>query len=139
MQKPSLIHLENALPPLAEMGLEHLVPVVLQGGAGLDPNTLAALLGSLALGAQKHAFRRLVAVARATDAELFDMEMNPAKEAEAQRAAALLPFDEAKEVLVGFFSSLGLSLSITPASSETSGSAPAESPAADAPEVPTGS
>ena len=116
--KPSLIHLEHALPPLAELGLEHLVPVLLRGGkVTLDTDTIARILKGLAVGADKRAARSLVAISLATGEELLGWELEPKLEAEALKNAALKTFDEAKESILGFFSSLGLSLNVTPDSS----------------------
>jgi hypothetical protein len=106
----SLIHLEHAMPPLAELGLEHLVPVLLGGGrVELDADSVAALLHGLADGAKKRASRRLVAISRASAEELFNWESNPEARNIAEKAAALLTWSEAKDSILGFFSSLGIS------------------------------
>ena len=113
----SLIHLEHAMPPLAELGLEHLVPIFLAGGkVGLDSETISRLMTALSDGAQKHSVRRLVAIAQATGEDLLGWEVESAKEADAQRAAALMSLEEVKAVVSGFFASCGLSLDLTPAS-----------------------
>lgn len=132
--QPSLIHLEHALPALADLGLETLVPLL--GGRGLQAETIAAALQGLSGGAEKRAARVLVAVARATAKELLAWENDPKAKEEALREAALSSFDEAKQAVVGFFDSLGLSLPGTPDSSEpgsTKGEETAQGSEASAP------
>lgn len=123
-----LIHFEHALPPMAELGLEHIIAPVLRALAGanitgalvsLEEESLAKVFKALASGAQSKAARRLVAVLRASDHELLDWEDDAAKEAEAVKAAALLEVTEIRETVSGFFASLGLSLKASPASSES--------------------
>ena len=107
------------MPPLAELGLEHLVPVLMGGGqVALDAETVGVMLQSIADGAKKHASRRLVAVARASADELFLWESSPEARAIAEKAAALLGWEEARGCVLGFFTSLGLSPPNFPASSE---------------------
>jgi hypothetical protein len=133
MQKPSLIHLEHALPPLAELGLEHLAAALLGGGRlRLDADDLGAMLKALAHGAEARAARRLLAVAKASGEEILAWETDEEAERKALQAAALAPYDEAKEAITGFFASLGLSLNASLDSSETPGEAP-ESPGAEGP------
>ena len=108
---PSLIHLEHALPPLAELGLEHLVPAFLGGGrVGLTQETISNLMQGLAFGAEKRAARRLVAISQATAQQLLEWEISPDLQTKAEAAAALCGFDEAKGAISDFFGSLGLSL-----------------------------
>jgi hypothetical protein len=118
--QPALIHLEHALPPLSELGLEHLIPALMQGGgkASIDADSISAILQGLANGAQKHAARQLVAVARASAEDLLLWEVDAKTEAEAFRRAALSTPEEAKRAVLGFFSSLGLSLDVIPVSLE---------------------
>lgn len=130
--QPALIHLEHALPALAELGLEHLVPLL--GGQGLEPGALAAALQGLAGGADKRAARLLVAVSKATGMELLGWEGDPALKERALADAALTPFDQAKEAVVLFFASLGTFQPATPDSSEPGKAAPAmPEPPASAP------
>ena len=117
--KTTLIHLEHAMPPLAELGLEHLVPLFLGGGqVSLDQSAILNILKGLSEGAKKRAARRLVAVSRATGEDLLSWEVDNSKESAALNSAALLGFDEAKEAISGFFESLGVSLNAIQASSD---------------------
>lgn len=129
MDKPSLIHLEHALPPLAELGLEHLVPALLGGGrVQLDSEVLGELLAALADGARKHAARRLVVVVQSTKEQLLEQETDAKAADAALRQAAFASLDEAREAITGFFSSLGVSLSASLASLETPGTRATEAP-----------
>ena len=115
----SLVHLEHALPALAELGLEHLIPVLMAGGAvSLDSDAVRSILQGLSLGAQKRSARRLMAISQATGEDLLSWEVDASREAEALRLAALSSFDDAKVAILGFFGSLGLSLNVIPGSSE---------------------
>ena len=116
----TVAHFEHAMPALAELGLEHLVPAYLRGGQVLlDQEALALLMSSLSGGAQKHAARRLVAVLSATAAEVLAWELNAEAQRRAEDAAALLTFTQAQEIITPFFAPLGDSLSATRASSAT--------------------
>lgn len=110
--QPALIHLEHALPALAELGLEALVPLI--GGQGFDAGSLGKALTGLAGGAEKKAARVLVAVARSTAKELLAWETDQSAKDRALQEAALLPFEQAKTEVISFFSSLGLFLPATP-------------------------
>lgn len=128
MPKPSLIHLEHALPPLAELGLERLASALTGAGRVVfTSEDLREILQGLAGGAQKHAARRLVMVAKSSATDLLAMELDTKAEADALRDAALLPYDEAGEAIADFFASFGLSLKASLGSSENLGEAP-ESP-----------
>lgn len=114
-----LIHFEHALPPMAEMGLEHIIAPVLRALAGgnitgalitLEEEALAKVFKALASGADSRAARRLLAVVKASADELLAWEDDAAKGAEAVKKAALLDAKEVQEALSGFFGSLGLSL-----------------------------
>lgn len=120
--QPSLIHLEHALPALAELGIEHLVPLL--GGRGLNVEVVGAALKGLASGAEARAARLLVAVAKATGPELLAWESDADLKARALKDAALATFEEAQESVGAFFASLGLSPLAIPVSSETGTEAP---------------
>jgi hypothetical protein len=115
--KLSTIHLEHALPALADLGLDGLVPILMSGGK-LEASALAGALQGLAAGAEKHAARQLVAVARATGEELLAWEETPDAKARALKAAALSDFNEAKKAVADFFTSFGFSPDSIPGSSE---------------------
>lgn len=51
-----------------------------------------------------------------TAEDLLEQEVNPAKEQEALKAAAMCSPQETKEAVLSFFSQLGLSLSLSPGS-----------------------
>lgn len=140
MQPLSLIHLEHALPPLAELGLEHLVPVLLGGGrVALDAETLGDLLRALASGAEKHAARRLLVVARSTKEQLLEQETSAKALDDALQAAAFASLDEAKGAITDFFASFGVSLDASLVSSvQPTGEGGGAAPGADA-EAPPGS
>jgi len=115
-----LIHFEHALPALAELGLEHLVPLFVGGGqVALDSDVVKKVLDSLSGASKTRAIRRLVMVSRASAQDLLAMEVDTKKESEALNAAALCSPEEAKAAVLGFFSQLGISLDVSPASSET--------------------
>lgn len=113
-----LVHFEHALPALAELGLEHLVPLFLGGDRAqvLDEATVRKVLGSLSSAAEARAIRRLVVVSRASAEQLLEMETDQAAKTRALREAALCTADEAKEAVLGFFSQLGISLDVSPVS-----------------------
>jgi hypothetical protein len=129
--QPSLIHLEHGLPALAELGIEHVIPLL--GGGVLDASTLGAALQGLAGGAQKRAARVLVAVSKATGKELLAWEADPTAQVQAEKEAALLPFDEAKQAVMDFFASLGPSPFVIRDSSEIGKETPAPPEPAPAP------
>lgn len=121
-ERMSLIHLEHALPALAELGAEHLLGPMLSGNqealqAALAPEAIGNLLRGLASGAERRAARRLLLVARATADELLAMEANPALEQEALRQAAKCSLAEVQAVVIGFISGSAPSPLATPASS----------------------
>lgn len=128
------IHLEHALPVLAELGLDALVPLI--GGQGFTRENIAGALAGLAQGAEKRALRHLVAIAGATGEELLAWEENPEAQARALTAAALLSVSEGKQAVLDFFTSFGPYLSSTHASSpqpkgeagEAQGPAPSSAP-----------
>lgn len=127
----SLIHFEHLMPPLSELGLEHVIPIVMRGGGAITAEDVARVLKGLASGADAHAARRIVAVAMSTGEDLLAWEVDSAKSADALRTAALLDFSEAKDHVIRFFSSLGLSLDVIPTSLGTGD--PAETQSPDAP------
>ena len=129
--QPSLIHLEHALPALAELGLDALVPLI--GGQGFSPEALGKALQGLASGAEKRAARVLVAVSKATAKELLAWESDPSARDQALKEAALAPFEEAKLAVMGFFGSLGISPGAIPSSLEPPTSAPARTKKAASP------
>lgn len=130
------IHLDHALPALADLGIETLVPLL--GGQGFTEAAAARALQGLAAGADRRAVRRLVAVASASGEELLEWEDDPAKQAAALKKAALTDLAEAKETVTAFFASLGPFLAFTQGSLEPGKEAPAmpSSPAADQPLAP---
>ena len=113
-----LVHFEHALPALAELGLEHLVPLFLGGDQAqvLDEATVRKVLGALSSASETRAIRRLVVVSRSSAEQLLEMETDQAAKTKALREAALCTADEAKEAVLGFFSQLGISLDVSPAS-----------------------
>lgn len=113
-----LVHFEHALPALAELGLEHLVPLFLGGdrALALDEATVRKVLGALSSASETRAIRRLVVVSRSSAEQLLEMETDQAARTRALREAALCTADEAKEAVLGFFSRLGISLDVSPAS-----------------------
>ncbi len=128
--QPSLIHLEHALPALAELGIEALVPLL---GGRFDATTLAGAMQGLASGAEKRAARVLVAVSKATASELLAWENDPSARERALKEAALASFEDAKVAVISFFGSLGISPGDTPGSSALGKSAPAPSDQPSAP------
>ena len=118
------IHLEHALPALAELGLETLLPLL--GGRGFEEAAVGRALQGLAGGAEKHAARRLVAIASASAEELLTWESNAEAKARALEKAALADLAKAKESISGFFASLGPFLPSTPGSSEPGKKTPAK-------------
>jgi hypothetical protein len=125
--KISTIHLEHALPALADLGLDGLVPILMSGGK-LEASALAGALQGLSAGAEKHAARQLVAVARATGEELLAWEETPDAKARALKAAALSDFNEAKQAVADFFSSFGFSPASIPGSSDPAMESPSQDP-----------
>ena len=113
-----LVHFEHALPALAELGLEHLVPLFLGGDQALvlDEATVRRVLGALSSASETRAIRRLVVVSRSSAEQLLEMETDQAAKTKALREAALCTSDEAKEAVLGFFSQLGISLDVSPVS-----------------------
>lgn len=113
-----LVHFEHALPALAELGLEHLVPLFLGGDRALvlDEATVRRVLGALSSASETRAIRRLVVVSRSSAEQLLEMETDQAAKTKALREAALCTSDEAKEAVLGFFSQLGISLDVSPVS-----------------------
>lgn len=113
-----LVHFEHALPALAELGLEHLVPLFLGGdrAQGLDEATVRKVLVALSSASETRAIRRLVVVSRSSAEQLLEMETDQAAKTKALREAALCTADEAKEAVLGFFSQLGISLDVSPVS-----------------------
>ena len=113
-----LVHFEHALPALAELGLEHLVPLFLGGDRAqvLDEATVRKVLGALSSASETRALRRLVVVSRSSAEQLLEMETDQAAKTRALREAALCTSDEAKEAVLGFFSQLGISLDVSPVS-----------------------
>lgn len=128
--QPSLIHLEHALPALAELGIEALVPLL---GGRFDATTLAGAMQGLASGAEKRAARVLVAVSKTTAVELLAWENDPSARERALKEAALASFEDAKVAVISFFGSLGISRGDTPGSSDPGKSAPAPSDQPSAP------
>lgn len=118
------IHLEHALPALAELGLETLIP--LMGGRGFEEAAVGRALQGLAGGAEKHAARHLVAIASATAEELLTWESSTEAKDRALEKAALVDLAKAKEAVTDFFASLGPFLPSTPGSSEPVKAAPAK-------------
>ena len=115
--------------PLAELGLEHLVPVLMRGkNVELDSDTISRMMTGLADGAKKRASRRLVAVSLASGEDLLEWEVDSAKETQALKHAALMGIAEAKEAIVGFFGSLGLSLNVFHGSLEPGEESPMSEP-----------
>lgn len=118
--KISTIHLEHALPALAELGIETLVPLL--GGQSLTPESLHTALEGLAGGAKRQAIRQIVAIAQASGEELLAWEDGGADARKrALTAAALANVEEAKQTVLDFFSSLGPFLPSTHASSAQPG------------------
>ena len=115
--KATVIHFETAMPALADLGLEHLVPALMGGGqVDLSEDTLKAVLDGLAKGANAKAVRRLVMVSKASAEELLEAEVSTAKEAELLVNAAKADVTEAKQAVMDFFASFGLSLPPSPGS-----------------------
>ena len=125
------IHLDHALPALADLGLEALAPLL--SGQGLTGEAIAAALQGLARGAEKQAIRRLVAIARATPEQLLAWESSPEARGEALQAAARADLAESQESLTDFFTSLGRYLASI-RGSLAAPTSPSEAPSAIVPE-----
>ena len=131
MQGLSLVHFENAVPAMADLGLEHLLGPLFQAifnkqsdalKAALTTEGIRDLLQGVAAGSKAKALRRLVVALNTPGAELLAAEgENNAKMKALLDAQALRPLPEVWEEFAGFFASLGISLPDTPDSSEPSG------------------
>ncbi len=115
---PCQVHLDHALPLLPELGLEYLVPLFAEGGqVSLEAEAIEKLLRGIATGAKSRALRKFVAVSRGSAEEVFAWESDSAREAQALKEAALLPWQESVQAVLDFFSSFGISLTVTQGSS----------------------
>lgn len=136
---PCQVHLDHALPLLPELGLEYLVPLLAEGGqVALDTESIEKLVRGLATGAKSRALRKFVAVSRGSAEEVFAWEVDSAREALALKEAALLPWQDSVQAVLDFFSSFGISLSITQDSSDPAEpKKDPETPPPGTPETPT--
>lgn len=111
MDTLSTIHFERIMPLLAQIGLENLAPL-LKGGdsASLSEDAVRGLVIALSNSAQGRVLRGLVAVSRATSAELWAWESDKGAEAEALRLAALSEVSEVVPQLREFFGVFGMAM-----------------------------
>jgi hypothetical protein len=139
MQDLSLVHFENAVPAMADLGLEHLLGPLFQAvfnkktdalKAALTTEGIRELLQGVAAGSKAKALRRLVVALTTPGAELLAAEGDQTKMKVLLDQQALRPLSAVWEDFAGFFASLGISLPDTQDSSDLSGASSAGDPQA---------
>ena len=131
MQDLSLVHFENAVPAMADLGLEHLLGPLFQAvfnqktdalKAALTTEGIHNLMQGLATGSKTKALRRLVVALTTPASDLLaaEGENNPKMKALLDQQA-LRPLPDVWAEFSSFFDSLGISLPDTQDSSDLSG------------------
>ncbi len=146
MQDLYLVHFENAVPAMADLGLEHLLGPLFQAifnkqadalKAALTTEGIRDLLQGVASGSKAKALRRLVVALVTPGAELLAAEGDQVKMKALLDQQAMRPLSEVWEEFAGFFASLGISLPDTLDSSDQSGMTDAGDPQTQAGEKPS--
>lgn len=147
MQDIHLVHFENAVPAMADLGLEHLLGPLFQAvfnkqadalKAALTTEGIRDLLQGVAAGSKAKALRRLTVALVTPGAELLAAEGDQTKMKALLDQQALRPLPEVWEEFAGFFASLGISLPDFQASSDLSGTTDTGDPQERSAALPTG-
>lgn len=114
---------EMGLPLLPDLGVDSLLESCVQVAKG-NAAGLATFYVAMAKAGTSKAFRKLAAIARASDLELKHAEEDPAAMAQLEAEAADLPFAEAFKAVLDFHAALLRFLGVTLGSSGDPAAAP---------------